>query len=164
MDVAKKQARYGRIRTQLEEILAKCGDEEARMASVVALLHHKMDHFFWTGFYGLKEGRLIVKLYQGPIACMELKRDTGVCWAAIHRGEPVVVPDVAAFPGHIACDSRSKSEICVPFRDRTGAVTAVLDIDSDRLGTFDAVDAEALRELLGLIHSVPVRSSHPETA
>ena len=154
MDATKKRARYGRIRTQLEEILAKCGDLEARMASVVALLHHKMDHFFWTGFYGLKEGRLIVKLYQGPIACMELKRDTGVCWAAINGGVPVVVPDVAAFPGHIACDSRSKSEICVPFRDREGRVTAVLDIDSDRLGTFDAVDAEQLEAILGLIHQV----------
>ena len=124
------------------------------MASVVALLHHKMDHFFWTGFYGLKDGQLIVKLYQGPIACMELKKDTGVCWAAINQGVPVVVPDVEAFPGHIACDSRSKSEICVPFRDREGRVIAVLDIDSDRLGTFDEVDAEALQGILGLIHGV----------
>jgi GAF domain-containing protein len=155
MDAEKKRARYGRIRTQLEGILAKCGDPEARMASVVALLHHKMDHFFWTGFYGLRDGRLMVKLYQGPIACMELKRDTGVCWAAINSGQPVVVPDVAAFPGHIACDSRSKSEICVPFRDPAGAVTAVLDIDSDRLGTFDEVDAQALADILQLIHATP---------
>ena len=100
---------------------------------------------------------MIVTLYQGPIACMELKRDTGVCWAAINRGVTVVVPDVAAFPGHIACDSRSKSEICVPFRDRAGVVTAVLDIDSDRIGTFDEVDAQALQGILGLIHEVPVR-------
>ena len=151
MDRVKKLARYGRIRTQLEALLGKCEDQEARMASVVALLHHKMDHFFWTGFYGLRDGRLIVKQYQGPLACMELKKDTGVCWAAINAGTPVVVPDVHAFPGHIACDGRSKSEICVPFRDGAGGITAVLDIDSDRLGTFDEVDAEALLGILALI-------------
>ena len=157
MDIEKKRARYGRIRTQLEAVLVKCEDPEARLASVVALLHHKMDHFFWTGFYGLQDGRLIVQLYQGPIACMELKKDTGVCWAAINSGRTVVVPDVEAFPGHIACDGRSKSEICVPYRDPSGAVTAVLDIDSDRIGTFDEVDAQALQGILGLIHEVPVR-------
>jgi GAF domain-containing protein len=151
MDIAKKRARYARIRTQLEELLTRCEDPDARMASVVALLHHKMEHFFWTGFYGLKDGRLIVKLYQGPIACMELKKDTGVCWAAINSGAPVVVPDVAAFPGHIACDSRSRSEICVPFRDRAGRITAVLDVDSDRPGTFDDTDAKALVAILELI-------------
>jgi GAF domain-containing protein len=153
MDLARKRARYDRIRNQLAELLLRCEDSEARMASVVALLHHKMQHFFWTGFYGLKDGRLIVRMYQGPIACMELKRDTGVCWAAIRQEAPVVVPDVTAFPGHIACDSRSKSEICVPLRDRTGAVVGVLDIDSDRLGTFDAVDAELLPGILALIHT-----------
>jgi GAF domain-containing protein len=153
MDLARKRARYDRIRNQLAELLLRCEDSEARMASVVALLHHKMQHFFWTGFYGLKDGRLIVRMYQGPIACMELKRDTGVCWATIRQEAPVVVPDVTAFPGHIACDSRSKSEICVPLRDRTGAVVGVLDIDSDRLGTFDAVDAELLPGILALIHT-----------
>ena len=153
MDLARKRARYDRIRNQLAELLLRCEDSEARMASVVALLHHKMQHFFWTGFYGLKDGRLIVRMYQGPIACMELKRDTGVCWATIRKEAPVVVPDVTAFPGHIACDSRSKSEICVPLRDRTGAVVGVLDIDSDRLGTFDAVDAELLPGILALIHT-----------
>ncbi len=154
MDATQKQARYGRIHAQLKEILAKSADPEARMASVVALLHHKMKNFFWTGFYGLKNDRLIVKLYQGPIACMELKKDTGVCWAAINRRETVLVADVEQFPGHIACDSRSKSEICVPFFDKTGAVTAVLDIDSDVLGTFDDVDAQELPRILALINEV----------
>ena len=152
MDQAKKRARYDRIRTQLAALLVRCEDPQARLATVLALLHHKMDHFFWTGCYGLLDGRLIVRMYQGPVACMELKADTGVCWAAIHRGIPVVVPDVAAFPGHIACDSRSRSDICVPIRDPAGTITGVLDIDSDRLGTFDQVDAEALPELLALIH------------
>ena len=152
MDSTQKQALYGRIQNQLRTILAKSGDQDARMASVVALLHHKMKHFFWTGFYGLKDGKLIVKLYQGPIACMELEKDVGVCWAAIKRGKPVVVADVEAFPGHIACDSRSKSEICVPFRDRTGAITAVLDIDSEVLSNFDEVDEQELPKILALIN------------
>lgn len=155
MDATQKRARYGRIHAQLKEILAKSADPEARMASVVALLHHKMKNFFWTGFYGLKNDRLIVKLYQGPIACMELKKDTGVCWAAINSGETLVVPDVEQFPGHIACDSRSKSEICVPFFDKVGRITAVLDIDSDVLGTFDDVDAQELPRILALINEVP---------
>ncbi len=154
MDATQKRARYGRIHAQLKEILAKSADPEARMASVVALLHHKMKNFFWTGFYGLKNDRLIVKLYQGPIACMELKKDTGVCWAAINSGETLVVPDVEQFPGHIACDSRSKSEICVPFFDKAGKITAVLDIDSDVLGTFDDVDAQELPRILALINEV----------
>lgn len=154
MDKQKKQAQYERIQEQLKPILAKCEDEQARMASVVALLHHKMRNFFWTGFYGLKDGRLIVKLYQGPIACMELKKDTGVCWAAINTGEAQVVPDVHAFPGHIACDGRSKSEICIPFKDKTGAITAVLDIDSDVLNTFDEVDAVELQKLMEMINEI----------
>ena len=155
MSHSTKTDQYRRIQDQLRTLLAKSGDEQARMATVVALLHHKMRHFFWTGFYELKEGRLVVKLYQGPVACMELKKDTGVCWAAINRGEPVVVPDVHQFPGHIACDSRSKSEICVPFRDREGRVTAVLDVDSDVLGTFDDEDARELTTILAMVHEVP---------
>jgi L-methionine (R)-S-oxide reductase len=151
MDIDQKKARYARIRAQLEEIFAKCEDEEARMASAAALLHHKMSGFFWTGFYRLKDGRLIVKSYQGPIACMELKKDTGVCWSAINSGKTVIVPDVESFPGHIHCDSRSRSEICVPFRDKSGVITAVLDIDSDRLSNFDGTDGEELEKILELI-------------
>lgn len=149
-----KKGQYGRIHEQLKGLLNKCEDQDARMATVVALLHHKMRHFFWTGFYGLKDGRLIVKGYQGPVACMELKKDTGVCWAAINTRKPVVVLDVDRFPGHIACDSRSKSEICIPFFDAAGHATAVLDIDSDVLGTFDETDAEALQAIVALIRDV----------
>ncbi len=152
MDNTRKKARYERIYAQLKELLPKCEDEQARMATIAALLHHKMDDFFLTGFYGLKQGRLIVKLYQGPLACMELKKDTGVCWAAVNSGKTVIVPDVDAFPGHIACDSRARSEICVPFRNKDGAVTAILDIDSDRPANFDEVDGEELEKILELIN------------
>jgi len=151
MEVDRKKNRYARIRTQLEGIFSKCEDEEARMASIAALLHHKMSGFFWTGFYGLKQGRLIVKSYQGPIACMELEKDKGVCWAAINGGKTVITSDVRSFPGHIACDSRSRSEICVPFRDRNGVITAVLDIDSEKPANFDEVDAVELEKILELI-------------
>jgi GAF domain-containing protein len=148
----RKRERYERIIAQLEGLLLKCEDEQARMATVAALLHHKMDNFFLTGFYGLKQGRLIVKLYQGPLACMELKKDTGVCWAAVNSGKTVIVPDVDQFPGHIACDSRARSEICVPFRNREGAITAVLDIDSDKPANFDQIDGEELEKILELIN------------
>ena len=148
----RKRERYERIIAQLEGLLLKCEDEQARMATVAALLHHKMDNFFLTGFYGLKQGRLIVKLYQGPLACMELKKDTGVCWAAVDSGKTVIVPDVDQFPGHIACDSRARSEICVPFRNREGVITAVLDIDSDKPANFDEVDGEELEKILELIN------------
>lgn len=153
-DQLSKINQYDRIIAQLSTLLPKSADEQARMATVAALLHHKMRHFFWTGFYELKNGRLVVKLYQGPVACMELAKDTGVCWAAINSARTVVVPNVHEFPGHIACDSRSKSEICVPFRNAQGVISAVLDIDSDQFNTFDETDAQKLEAILALIHSV----------
>lgn len=154
MERQAKIDKYDRIIGQLMTLLTKSGDEQARMASLVALLHYKMPHFFWTGFYELKDGRLIVKLYQGPIACMELPRNTGVCWAAINSEKPIVVPNVHDFSGHISCDSRSQSEICIPFRNSAGRISAVLDIDSDYLNNFDDVDALKLSEMLTLINSV----------
>ena len=86
------------------------------MATINAILYHKMDGFFWVGFYLLWNDRLLVGPYQGPLACLELPRDKGVCWAAINSGNSVVVHDVHEFPGHIACDSRSKSEIVIPVQ------------------------------------------------
>jgi GAF domain-containing protein len=151
MDRQTKIDRYDRIITQLKTLLPKSSDEQARMATVAALLHHKMNHFFWTGFYELKQDRLIVKLYQGPVACMELPKDTGVCWAAINLAKSVVVPNVHEFPDHIACDSRSKSEICVPYFNASGKISAVLDIDSDIFSNFDDVDDQKLSEILELI-------------
>ena len=122
------------------------------MATIVALLHHKMKGIFWTGFYLLDDGELIVGPYQGPLACILLKKDTGVCWAGINRGETVIVPDVHKFPGHIACDSRSNSEIVVPLRDRSGNIIGVLDVDSTEFNTFDEVDAEWLEKILTLVN------------
>ncbi len=146
-----KAKRYQRIYNQLEQLLLKCDDQEARMSSVVAVLHHKMEGFFWTGFYCLRNEKLIVRTYQGPVACMELKKDTGVCWAGINQQKTIVVPDVEQFPGHIACDSRSKSEIVVPLKDKIGNIIGVLDVDSTSLNTFDDIDAEWLEKIVELI-------------
>ncbi|HAN00355.1 MAG TPA: histidine kinase [Marinilabiliales bacterium] len=152
MEAAKKAGRYDRLYQQLAELMKKSNDPSARMSSVAAVLHHKMPGFFWTGFYLLTDdGRLVVRTYQGPVACMELKKGAGVCWAGINQQKTIVVPDVEQFPGHIACDSRSKSEIVVPVKDSHGNVIGVLDVDSDKLNTFDQTDAESLERIVSLI-------------
>jgi GAF domain-containing protein len=146
-----KQEKYGRIVAQLEELYQKTPDPIARMATAAALLKGKFKYFFWVGFYRLVDGELTVGPYQGALACQVLGKHTGVCWAAIDRAGTVLVPDVEAFPGHIACDSRSKSEVVVPLRDRDGRIWAVLDVDSDELDSFDADDAAGLEKIAGLI-------------
>jgi len=144
--------RYDRVAEQLAELFAKVADPQARMASAVALLQHKMPHFFWTGFYRLVDGDLIVGPYQGPIACMLLERHKGVCWAGVDRGEAVLVPDVHAFPGHIACDSRSQSEVVVPVRDAAGAIVGVLDVDSEKPDAFSQADVDGLTKIAAMIY------------
>jgi L-methionine (R)-S-oxide reductase len=150
MESGKKTNRYRRIYDQLVILLQKTDDQTARMATVAAILHHKIDYCFWTGFYLLRDGQLIVGPYQGPLACQVLEKDKGVCWAGINRKETVVVPDVHQFPDHIACDSRSQSEIVVPVR-KHGKIIGVLDIDSKQLNSFDEVDAMELERITGLI-------------
>jgi L-methionine (R)-S-oxide reductase len=151
MDQQKKENRYKRLFVQLEELLAKPGDETARMATISALLYHKMENFFWCGFYRLIDGELIVGPYQGPVACQLLKKNTGVCWAGVNKKKTIVVPDVEKFPGHIACDSRSKSEIVVPVKDNSGEIIAVFDVDSDELYSFDEIDAKYLELIIAMI-------------
>jgi len=120
------------------------------MATLCAVLHAKMQHHFWTGFYFVKnEGELHVGPYQGPVACQILK-EQGVCLHAVRGKEAVVVPDVEAFPDHIACDSRSRSEIVIPLL-KDGNVFAVLDIDSSELNGFSKADIEPLTKILGLL-------------
>lgn len=152
MENKRKEARYARIHRQLEELLGLTEDPLARMASICAVLHHKFDYYFWTGFYLYKEGKLIVGPYQGPVACQELEKDRGVCWASYRERKAILVPDVHAFPGHISCDSRSKSEITVPVFDHLGELVAIFDVDSDRHDSFDKVDQSALTGIMGLIH------------
>jgi L-methionine (R)-S-oxide reductase len=143
--------RYERIYNQLQELLTKTENKVARMATAAALLHHKMPHFFWTGFYILVEGKLIVGPYQGPLACQILEKKKGVCWTGVERKETVVVPDVHKFPGHIACDSRSNSEIVVPLFNPDDQVWGVLDADSRKFDAFSEVDRDWLERIVKLI-------------
>lgn len=151
MESQLKSNRYNRIYIQLKELLVKSDDPDARMATIVAVLHHKMETFFWTGFYCLKEGALIVRTYQGPVACQLLEKNKGVCWAGINQGKTVIVPDVHQFPGHIACDSRSNSEIVIPLKDSKNKIIGVLDVDSTSLDDFDQTDAEWLEKIVALL-------------
>ncbi len=151
MDPIKKEQRYRRLYEQLSGLLQKTSSKDARMATIVAVLHHKMDYFFWTGFYLIHQGELTVKTYQGPLACQILEKDKGVCWAGMNSRTTVVVPDVHLFPGHIACDSRSNSEIVVPLFTDNGEVYGVLDIDSREKSSFDDIDAAWLEKIVKLI-------------
>ena len=154
MDDRKKEGRYQRILAQLSELTQNCDDPIARMATVCAVLHHKMEYFFWTGFYLKKTAdKLIVGPYQGPVACQELYAGKGVCWAAINQSAPVLVDDVHSFPGHVACDSRSKSEITIPVFDKKGVILAVFDVDSDKTGSFTEADSHYLQEIVSLVYS-----------
>ena len=147
----KKLKRYARIKEQLSDLLPVTADRLARMASVIAILHHKMDGFLWTGYYFLRGDNLVVGPYQGPVACQELEHGKGVCWASVMQNRTIIVDDVHSFPGHIACDSRSKSEIVVPVRDDKGEIVAVLDVDSTRYSNFDDVDAVWLEKIVKMI-------------
>ena len=123
------------------------------MATIVGVLHHKMSAFYWTGFYLLNKGELYVGPYQGTLACIHLKKDTGVCWAVINQKETVLVPDVHNFPGHIACDSRSNSEIVVPLKNKEREIVGVLDVDSLDFNSFDKTDKEGLEKILELVYA-----------
>jgi len=146
-----RAARYKRIYGQLEELISgRSPNLTAAMATICAVLHAKMRHHSWTGFY-LVAGpdELHVGPYQGPVACQVL-RGGGVCLECVRRRSPAVVPDVASLPGHIACDPRSRSEIALPvFRGRD--VGAVLDIDSWSPAQFDVDDVEPLMTILSLL-------------
>jgi L-methionine (R)-S-oxide reductase len=143
--------RYKRIELQLAELSLKSNNPVSRMATIVALLHHKFDYYFWTGLYTLNNGVLQVGPYQGPLACQELTPGKGVCWEAYSSRKTIVVSDVELFPGHIACDSRSKSEIAVPVFNKENQVYAVLDIDSTKVGAFGEVDASGLESIVKLL-------------
>ncbi|MDD3877180.1 MAG: GAF domain-containing protein [Bacteroidales bacterium] len=153
MEKEKKTGRYIRVYEQLEGLLTKTPDIIARMATVCALLHAKIDYFFWCGFYRIIDGQLTVGPYQGPLACQILTKDKGVCWAAVNQNKTLIVPDVHKFPGHIACDSRSNSEIVLPLRNRDGQIIAVFDVDSTEFNAFDEIDAFYLEKIVLLIQN-----------
>jgi len=150
------QTRHDLYATVLQEtahLISGVDDLVANLANVAALLRQRFG-FFWVGFYLLRGDRLVLGPFQGNPACVYLERPRGVCWAAVLRESPVVVANVHEFPGHIACDPESKSEIVVPLKDRAGRIRGVLDVDSDRFGAFDEEDARWLNRLAEVL--VPV--------
>jgi L-methionine (R)-S-oxide reductase len=153
MNSNKKQGRYSRLYIQIKELMQKCDNPLSRMSTINAILHHKMEYFFWTGFYLLNDGKLQVGPYQGSVACQELAKDKGVCWAGINQEKTIVVADVHLFPEHIACDSRSRSEIVIPLKNKENQIIGVMDIDSKDLNSFDEIDAENLEKIVALIYS-----------
>lgn len=146
-----KEDNYKLLVSQIEALIAGEKDMIAVMSNVAAAIHQTMG-FWWTGFYRVVDNELLLGPFQGPVACMHIPYGKGVCGTAWQRAETIVVPDVEQFPGHIACSSESKSEIVVPVFASDGKVTAVLDIDSEHLATFDDTDRKYLEEICKLIH------------
>jgi len=128
-------------------------DEIALMATINSVLANRFPSFYWTGFYRVCGERLVVGPYIGTVGCLQIEFGRGVCGTAAAKRETIVVPDVSAFPGHIACDANSKSEIVVPVFDRNHELIAVLDVDSDRVDNFDDDDREGLERIVALFGS-----------
>ena len=145
-----KQEKYELLTEQIKALTEGETDGVSVMANVSAAIHEAMG-FFWTGFYIEREGELRLGPFQGSVACYRIPHGKGVCGTAYERRETIVVADVEEFPGHIACSSLSRSEIVVPVFGTDGAVVAVLDIDSDQLGTFDDTDRRYLESIAGII-------------
>ena len=159
-----KEEKYRLLTEQIKALVEGETDSVAVMANVCAAIHETMG-FFWTGFYRVmpktqSDGsdqnatELVLGPFQGPVACMHIAFGRGVCGTAWQRKETIVVPDVEQFPGHIACSSLSRSEIVVPLFSKEGEVTAVLDIDSKELATFDETDRRHLETICRLFESL----------
>ncbi len=152
MDRGHKIATYEQVTQAIEATLEGETDLLAAMVTIVCLLHHAFDAYFWTGFYRrMGPERLLIGPYQGTLGCLEITFDRGVCGACARSAQTVVVPDVHQFPGHIACDAASKSEIVVPVFDRAGRLIAVFDVDSDEYNSFDEVDQRYLEQIMALL-------------
>ena len=140
-----KKELYENLLPQIKSLLEGETDEIANMANVSACLKDTFN-FWWVGFYRVIDNDLVLGPFQGPLACTRIRKGKGVCGTAWQEAKTQIVPDVDAFPGHIACSSLTRSEIVVPVI-KNGVVKAVLDIDSERLNTFDAIDQRFLEEI-----------------
>ena len=147
-----KEKRYQELAKQISALIEGETDSVSIMANVSAAIQEAMG-FFWTGFYIVKGNELRLGPFQGSVACMHIPFGRGVCGTAWQRKATVIVPDVEAFPGHIACSTLSRSEIVVPVFAADGTVIAVLDIDSRELNTFDEVDQRWLEKIVSEIRS-----------
>jgi len=145
-----KEEKYAVLLPQLKALVEDEENLVANMANIAAALNQTFN-FFWVGFYVVEGNSLVLGPFQGPIACTRVAQQKGVCGAAWAQKEPVIVADVDEFPGHISCNSGSRSEIVVPGMDSDGEVKFVLDVDSDELDYFDSIDRQYLVEIAGLL-------------
>ena len=153
---AAKAARYAAVAEEIAAVLAGEPNLVARMATVAGMLAASFEDYFWTGFYvvdPLKPQELVVGPYQGTLGCLRIAFGRGVCGTAAATGEIQIVEDVNAIANHIACDSRSLSEIVLPVRDAQGRLIGVFDVDSERRAAFDSLDAEWLERILAATFS-----------
>lgn len=152
MDRHQKRELYREIFSELQAVVEGLADPIAAMASAACILHGKLPYSSWTGFYRVVAPELMrVGPYQGPVGCVEISFDRGVCGAAARERRTQLVPDVHAFPGHIACDSTARSEIVIPVYDPAGDLIAVLDLDSREPAAFDEIDQEELERIAELL-------------
>jgi L-methionine (R)-S-oxide reductase len=147
-----KKEKYNTLVPQIEALMKDENDLVANLSNIAAALKQTFN-FFWVGFYVVKNNQLVLGPFQGPIACTRIDFGKGVCGTSWKEGKAIVVPDVEQFPGHIACNSASQSEIVLPaFKD--GKVMLVLDVDSDKLNDFDSIDQHALEKIMKLIENI----------
>ena len=146
-----KKQRYAELATEIAAVIEGETNLTARMATVSNILHHAFEHYFWTGFYVVdpeKTAELVIGPYQGTLGCLRIPFGKGVCGTAAATRETQIVDDVHAFPGHIACDANSLSEIVVPVINNAGELIAVLDVDSDQEAMFDGDDKAGLEAII----------------
>ena len=144
-----KDEKYKSVIPQIKALIEGEPDLVANLANIVAALIEQFS-WLWVGFYLVKENQLVLAPFQGPVACTRIKKGRGVCGTSWEKAQTIVVPDVEKFPGHIACSSKSRSEIVVPVL-RDNKVMGVLDVDSEHLAAFDETDKHFLEEIVGLI-------------
>lgn len=149
-----KNTRYAMAYTHLDLVLEGEADIIARMATTACILNGLMESYFWTGFYRVAGDQLVIGPYQGTMGCLRIAKGRGVCGTSWERGESLLVPDVHTFPGHIACDTSSRSEIVVPVRNPSGKIIAVFDVDSDIKNAFDSTDLKHLEQIVALVGQV----------
>lgn len=147
---ASKEEQYQSIIPQIAALVAGEDDLTANLGNICAALKEQFG-FFWVGFYLIKNDQLVLGPFQGPVACTRIAKGKGVCGTAWEQKTTLIVPDVDAFPGHIACSSFSKSEIVVPIV-RNGEVVGVIDVDSAELNQFDETDDIYLQQIINLIN------------
>nr|WP_294870093.1 GAF domain-containing protein [uncultured Pedobacter sp.] len=144
-----KEEQYRSLIPQIKALISGENDQIANLANIAAALKEQFK-WFWVGFYLVKGDELVLGPFQGPVACTRIKKGKGVCGASWEQAETLIVPDVDAFPGHIACASASRSEIVLPVFNKN-EIIGVLDVDSEYLSHFDEIDAKYLKEIVSLI-------------